>query len=1000
MKRIGHAITLTCLLLLPCRPAAGEWTADIVDMEWSPQRFVAVDKRAQSFALMTRQSPLKVLQAIPCATGQELGDKFKEGDLKTPEGVYFITRRKSTGLNYELYGDLAFPLNFPNPADVLRRKSGHGIWIHGRGHALIPFETQGCVALSTPDIHRVDGELAEGMPVVIADEIRVGGDAARLASEAREVVEATQGWAKAWQDRSDAFFGFHDPEKFAITEGQPFAAFRSHKERLFKALPWIQVTLSDVRAIPGPDYWVTYFVQVYRSPTLISQGIKRLYWQRAVDGKFRIIGMEYEEVPVTVADKGGRKTKATALADEAETDTTKPDAPSEEEVQVRQLVDAHQAVMEKVAQKAFHSLKLKNQPTPEDQAILEVAQTGALKPGVSPFASDAMTPAPAAPVQGQGTASVPEKPAVAAPATPAPEISPAATALATAAAAAVAHGAPVPPTVAVATLAAKPAVPAASVQPATAPAAASNPAPAKVAPVAAERAAEITAALEDWRSAWERGRLDDYIAHYADNAVQGSLRGKEAIRKQKAGVWRGREPGRVGIEVVSITPNGDGYTVVCAEKYQGKSGHSSQGFKTINLALAGQKLVITGERWSKNRPTPVAVAPVQTAAVSTLVATPAKTAPLVATAPTPAAAPVSPPSIAPVAPVVSAVPTVAPVPAKPEPVKPAPTVVPPAVPAAPVQTATTPAAASNPAPAKTAPVAADRAGEIAAMLENWRSDWEHGRLDDYIAHYANNAVQGSLRGKEAIRKQKAGVWRGREPGRVGIEVVSITPNGDGYTVVCAEKYQGKSGHSSEGFKTMSLVPAGQGFVIAGERWSKNRPAPQAAEIPGPPASRPVAVAAAPTAVSAAPVPPIVPTVPAKPEPAKPTKPEPTAQTATAPSKAEQTAAVNAMVDSWRSAWERGRVQDYAAFYADNAVQGDRRGRKAIREQKVDLWKDKAPKRVVLSDLKITPRKNGFVVTCIQEYESRDGVSERGRKTLYLAPSGSGFAIVEEKWSRM
>ena len=292
MKRIGHALVLACLLLLPGHPAAGEWTADVVDTEWFPRRSVAVDKKAQSFFLLSRQSPVRVAEFLPCATGQLLGDKSKEGDLRTPEGVYFITRRKAGGLNYELYGDLAFPLNFPNPADVVRRKTGHGIWIHGRGHAIIPYETQGCVAINTPDLHRLDNELSLGTPVIIADELRLEGDAARLKAEAREVVEATQGWAKAWQDRSDAFFGFHDAEKFAISEGQPFAAFRGQKERLFKSLPWIQVTLSDIRALPGPDYWVTFFVQVYRSPTLISQGVKRLYWQRGTDGRFRIIGME------------------------------------------------------------------------------------------------------------------------------------------------------------------------------------------------------------------------------------------------------------------------------------------------------------------------------------------------------------------------------------------------------------------------------------------------------------------------------------------------------------------------------------------------------------------------------------------------------------------------------------------------------------------------------------------------------------------------------------
>ncbi|WP_029457022.1 L,D-transpeptidase Cds6 family protein [Solidesulfovibrio alcoholivorans] len=720
MKRLGPAVVLACLLLVPCRRAAAEWSADIVDMEWSPTRFVAVDKKAQSFSLLSRQSPLRVLSAIPCATGQELGDKFKEGDLKTPEGVYFITRRKSAGLNYELYGDLAFPLNFPNPADVVRRKSGHGIWIHGRGHALIPYETQGCVALSTPDIHRMDAELAEGMPVVIADEVRLGGpEAAKLRDEAREVVDATKAWGKAWENRSDAFFDFHDPEKFSLTEGKPFSSFRSHKEGLFRSLPWIKVDLSEIRAIPGPDYWVTYFVQLYRSPTLVSQGLKRLYWQRGADGRFRIIGMEYEEMPVTLAANGKRGKRPSP--DEVETDTRKPDSPSEEEVQVRQLVGAQHDAMERVAQKAFASLSLKSQPSPEDQAILEVAGTGATKPGVSPFATDALRQAPPVP---QDIPAVP-------PAAPAP-------------------------------------IPA-KTPPVNAPA----PAPEQKAPEAAPapsispaKAAEIAAAMEGWRAAWERGDITAYMGFYADGARQGNLRGKDAIKRQKEGVWRGTSPGRVGIEVVAAAPSGDGYAVVCAESYQAKGRRESKGYKNLLLVPSGNRLLIAQERWTRDRPADI---------------------PAVAAKVTPAAAPVA------------------------------------EKPTAPVQ-------ASAPATAQ------------------------------------------------------------------------------------AE-------------------------------------APQIAPTP-------------------------------------------------APAKAERTAQVASLVESWRTAWEKGNVDAYAGFYAPDAVQGDRRGRASIRDDKVDLWKDKAPSRISLSDVKIRPRKDGFVVTCVQDYRSRDGGRDHGLKTLYLAPSGGGFAIVEEKWSRL
>jgi len=575
MKRSVPVITLLLLLLLfPGRRAAGEWAAELVDTPWSPPQFVAVDKQAQNFALFSRQSPLRQIESLPCATGQELGDKFKEGDLKTPEGVYFITRRRNAGLNYDLYGDLAFVLDFPNPMDVLRRKSGHGIWIHGRGHSITPFETQGCVALGTPDIHKVDPELAERMPVIIANSIHVDGpDAARLKEEGQAVVEATKAWAKAWQDRSDAFFAFHDPEKFAITEGQPFAAFRSHKERLFRALPWIQVTLFDVRAVPGPDYWVTYFIQVYRSPTLISQGVKRLYWQRNTDGRFRIVGMEYDEMPVTLADKSGIKAGPVNQA-EVEPSTPRQDTVSEEETQVRHLVDAQQPILERMAQKAFHALKLTRPATPEDQAILEVAMDSGAKAKV---ATDALPKAPPAPAP-LAVATHEQSPKIPSPAPVQP--------------------APQPPIVTVAEAPAATPVP-------------SAPQPAAAAPQTQKMAkpdptAKIKTVLETWRAAWEKGQLDAYVACYATTAKQGTLTGKAAIRAQKKHLWTEKPPVRVDLSDVTITPRGKDFVVEGLQHYRDQAGNEDFGRKTLVLTPSGADYRIADETWTKTdaRPTP------------------------------------------------------------------------------------------------------------------------------------------------------------------------------------------------------------------------------------------------------------------------------------------------------------------------------------------------------------------------------------------------------------
>ena len=299
MVRRASLVALV-LVLLTVAPAWA-WKAELASHPRLPSTFLAIDKDTQQFYIYSQKSPLRELRRLPCATGQALGDKQARGDLRTPEGVYFIQRRLTSGLDYDLYGDQAFTLNYPNPVDRIRGKTGSGIWIHGRGDPVTPRETRGCVALNTPDLTAIQDTLADGIPVAIADSLRV--DPQATMDEAGELVDLVRSWAADWQAESDDFFAYYDPQRFALSQGRSFAAFRAHKRRVFGANPWLQVMADDIRVMPGPDYWVTWFNQYYRTPGLVSQGVKRLYWQRDDKGALRIVGKEWVRTPVALTGR-------------------------------------------------------------------------------------------------------------------------------------------------------------------------------------------------------------------------------------------------------------------------------------------------------------------------------------------------------------------------------------------------------------------------------------------------------------------------------------------------------------------------------------------------------------------------------------------------------------------------------------------------------------------------------------------------------------------------
>jgi murein L,D-transpeptidase YafK len=287
------AVLAALTLALGAQPAAA-WELALAPSDSAPQLFLAVDKSRQSFFVLEHKSPIKVIRQHPCTTGQADGDKMAEGDLRTPEGVYFIRRNLRGGLNYELYGNQAFTLNFPNPVDRIKDKTGSGIWIHGRGQAITPKETKGCVALNNPDLDGLADRLERGTPILIAEKVRVPEENDPPDGEATAIRRLVELWGEAWERQSPRYFELYDPDRYAKAQGQSFARFVDHKKSIFAREDWIEVMIDNIRILPGPDYYVTAFDQFYRSPSLVSELTKRLYWMKDASGQWRIVGKEYD----------------------------------------------------------------------------------------------------------------------------------------------------------------------------------------------------------------------------------------------------------------------------------------------------------------------------------------------------------------------------------------------------------------------------------------------------------------------------------------------------------------------------------------------------------------------------------------------------------------------------------------------------------------------------------------------------------------------------------
>jgi murein L,D-transpeptidase YafK len=217
-------------------------------------------------------------------TGKAGAEKLKEGDQKTPIGVYFVTASLPKDRLTDFYGVGAFPISYPNEWDKRQGKNGHGIWLHGvpsDTYSRPPRASNGCVVLTNQDMDKLGKDLQIGLtPVIISERIE-WVDPKDLGAQRLELQQQLEAWRRDWETRnSDRYLG-HYSRNFAAS-GQDYDSWARQKRQLNAARPWLKIQLSGVSMFryPGRDnLMVVTFDQDYRSDTLNQHARKRQYWQ-------------------------------------------------------------------------------------------------------------------------------------------------------------------------------------------------------------------------------------------------------------------------------------------------------------------------------------------------------------------------------------------------------------------------------------------------------------------------------------------------------------------------------------------------------------------------------------------------------------------------------------------------------------------------------------------------------------------------------------------------
>ena len=272
----------------------GKVPAYLLNLDDSYRHALVVDASRSRLYVYENRAGLPVRVADFYITIGKAGvGKNREGDNRTPIGIYAISSFKSPRELTDFYGGGAFTLSYPNEWDTRQGRNGHGIWIHGspsNTYSRTPRASEGCVVLSNDDLGQVGKYVEIGKtPVIIAEQVE-WVDYGVLDSRRSDLAAALDQWRKDWESRDTDRMLSHYAASFRAG-AQDRQSFAANKHKMNAAKSWIKIGLSRVSLMlypERPDFALVSFVQDYQSSNLSDSTPKRQFWSRE-NGNWKII---------------------------------------------------------------------------------------------------------------------------------------------------------------------------------------------------------------------------------------------------------------------------------------------------------------------------------------------------------------------------------------------------------------------------------------------------------------------------------------------------------------------------------------------------------------------------------------------------------------------------------------------------------------------------------------------------------------------------------------
>ena len=250
--------------------------------------------RARLYLYDTRAEVPRKIASHYISFGKQGMGKLREGDKKTPLGVYDLTRYIPPNKLPDFYGSGAFPIDYPNTWDKRHGRTGYGIWVHGTPlgtYSRPPRASDGCIAVSNDDLEALKPYLTtRNTPVIIADSLD-WITVEQWQAQRAEFQRVLDDWRLAWSSRDSERYLAHYSQEFHNGK-HDFTTWSRHKRAVNASKHFIKVKLDDVSVFeyPGEEgLLVVDFKQDYRSDNYHHTGRKRQYWKHHQRDGWKIV---------------------------------------------------------------------------------------------------------------------------------------------------------------------------------------------------------------------------------------------------------------------------------------------------------------------------------------------------------------------------------------------------------------------------------------------------------------------------------------------------------------------------------------------------------------------------------------------------------------------------------------------------------------------------------------------------------------------------------------